>query len=320
LLTLNEGGTALELAPRLAGWAGIDKLWIKREDQNPTGSHKDRGARAQMEGCVARGEKFAVISSSGNAALAAARYGEAAGVAVVALMSPHTEPARVAQVATAGARVIVTTKPINYTVRLSRVCGWPDLRPSQSAEAVAGFQTLGQELAHDLEDGVSLFGYASSGTTYQAVGEVFAAARRRIPLHPVQAGLVNGLSRAFDRPGDGTRSIVGDLGVKLSSRADAVLALVRASGGEAWWVDDQQIREAGARLRDNGYQVAPECWAALAGLSLAAGATGLTRACLLLTGAAVPDEAPTDHGSGPGSLAAPATDFAQVLELVSDLR
>lgn len=320
MLTLGEGKTPLQPSPRLAEWAGVEALAIKREDLNPTGSHKDRGARAQVEGCLARGDRVAVISSSGNAALAAATYGRAAGVEVVALLSPMTAPARVAAVAAAGARVVVTTKPINYAIRLSRVCGWPDLRPSQSEDALRGFAGLGTELADELEDGVGLFGYASSGTTFQAIGEVLQASNKRVALHPVQAGLVNGLSKAFDRVGNGKRSIVGDLGVKTSDRADEVIRLVRASGGEAWWVDDDATAEAGAYLEEQGYFLARECWAALAGLALAAESHDIQRACLLLTGRAAPPDAAGEVDEGLGSMAQPATEFSQVLDLVADLR
>ncbi|MEA2682035.1 MAG: threonine synthase [Chloroflexota bacterium] len=308
----SPGQTPLEAADRLAQWVGLEQLWLKREDLNPTGSHKDRGAAAQVDACLARDNRVAVISSSGNAALAAAAAGTPRGVTVVALLSPLTEPAKVAAIRAAGGRVVVTAKPINYTIRLSRVCGWPDLRPSQSAEALAGFAGLGTELAGELEEGVAITGYASSGTTFQAVGAALETAGRTHPLHPVQAGLVNGLSREFGRPGDGRRSLVGDLGVKVSGRGDDVVRLVRDSGGEAWWVDDDAISDAGRALREAGHHVAPECWAALAGTRLAARA-GLRRAALLLTGRALPP------GEYP-PLAAPLETFAEVLAALEDLR
>lgn len=307
----SPGQTPLQADDTLARWAGVERLWLKREDLNPTGSHKDRGAVAQVAACVSRGQGVAVISSSGNAALAAAAAGAGAGVTVVALVSPLTEPGRVAAIRAAGGRVVVTTKPINFTIRLSRVRGWPDLRPSQSAEALAGFAGLGDELATALEDAVALVGYASSGTTFEAMGTALRRAGRRLPLHPVQAGLVNGLSREFGRPGDGRRSLVGDLGVKVSARTAAVVELVRQSGGQAWWVDDAAIGEAGVALRAGGYAVAAECWAALAGLRLAAG-DGVREAALLLTGAALP---PGDYPS----IEAPLETFAAVLESLRDL-
>ena len=180
-VTLGEGGTSLEDAPGIASWAGVERLWLKREDLNPTGSHKDRGAQKQITRCVGDRRRVAVISSSGNAALAAATYGAKFGVTVVALVSPSTERARVRQVLDAGGRVVVTTKPINYSLRLSRVRRWPDLRPSQSADALEGFRSLASELEAELTAGVAVFAYASSGTTFQALGEEFQAGAQRHP-------------------------------------------------------------------------------------------------------------------------------------------
>ena len=318
-LSLGEGRTPLEPDPDLASWAGVARLWVKREDTNPTGSHKDRAAVVQIAACVQAGKPVAVISSSGNAALAAATYGGSAGVAVVALLSPMTEPARVEILRAAGARVVVTTKPINYGIRLSRVRGWPDLRPSQSAEAVRGFRTLAEELAADLVPGTAVFGYASSGATYAALGEVFVELGSQLPLHPVQAGLVNGISKQFGRPGDGRRSIVGDLGVKVSDRAAAVAEMVRTSGGQAWWVDDSAISAAGLALEERGYDVAPECWAALAGVTLAGSEAGVGQACLVLTGRALHGSDTPPEPDGAGTLARPAEAFDEVLALVEDL-
>jgi len=313
-LSLGEGHTPLEAAPGLAAWAGVDALLLKREDLNPTGSHKDRGAVRQVEACVAAGQRVAVISSSGNAALAAATYGARAGVTVVAVVSPLTPRGRVDELARAGARVVVTDKPINHALRLSRVRRWPDLRPSLSDAALTGFMTLGEELAAELDDGTAVFAYASSGTTFAGIGRVLVAADRRVHLHPVQAGLVNGFSAAFGRPGDGRRSRVGDLGVRHSPRADEVLDLVRASGGQAWWVDDAQVAAGEAALREAGLALATECAAALAGVRLAAGETEVHTACLLLTGRAAPGPA-----APVGDALGVAHDFDAVRRAVEDL-
>src|SRR5438309_680141 len=260
----------------------------------------------------AAGRTTAVISSSGNAALAAATYGAAAGVRVVAFISPLTGTARAVRLRDAGARVIVTPKPINYSLRLCRVTGWPDLRPSVSVDALSGFRTLGIELARELPAQMPIFGYASSGTTFEAIGQVFAASGGDHPLHPVQAGLVNGLSRAFGRSGDGRRSLVGDLGVKVTPRASAVIDMVRRSGGQAWWVADTEIAEARGALEREGIDAATECWAALAGIREAAGAGGIEEACLLLTG--------RSWGESGDQVQPDATSFAEVLSLVADLR
>ena len=311
------GDTPLETSPMLAVWAGMRRVLVKREDLNPTGSHKDRGAVEQVAAMTAAGARVAVISSSGNAALAAASYAAPAGITVVVLVSPRTNPAKVALVQAAGARVVVTDKPINYALRLSRVRGWPDLRPSLSPDALRGFMTLGQELADGLPRGFALAGYASSGTTFEAIGTVASDRGTGLALHPVQAGLVDGFSREFGRPGDGRRSLVGDLGVRVSPRAAQVVDMVRASGGEAWWVSDEQIVEARDALGGAGFSVAPECWAAAAGLRQMS-AAGVQEACLLLTGRSV-EGSDGDAGNAPGAGPTVAADFAAVLAEVADL-
>jgi len=98
-----------------------------------------------------------------------------------------------------------------------------------------------------------------------------------------------------------------------------VEAMVRDGGGQAWWVGDEQIAPAGDALREQGHEVALECWAGLAGLRVAASEAGVTSACLLLTGRAV-SAAVADEESGPGSLAQPAVTWEDVLALVEDLR
>ena len=126
---------------------------------------------------------------------------------------------------------------------------------------------------------------------------------------------MNGLSRLFGREGDGRRSLVGDLGVKVSARADVVAGLVRASGGEAWWVDDSAIAAAGAELDLAGMQVARECWAALAGVRLAA-RSGVGPACLVITGRAVGGDLDPVGDTLPGGI---AESFIDVMDAVADL-
>lgn len=292
------GSTPLQESPALARWSGVRNLWLKREDANPTGSHKDRGALEQVRACRRAGRRVAVISSSGNAALAAATLGREVGLTVVALVSPLTENAKVSRLTEAGARVVVARKPINFATRLARVTGWSDLRPSTSPEALLGFRTLGEELADELNAGVPVFGYASSGTTFAAIGAIFADRGSQHPLHPVQAGVVNGFSKEFGRPGDGSRSVIGDLGVKVSPRTDQVLRLVRESGGEAWWSGPGDIDAGRAALEAEGIHVAAECWAALGGVRLAARAAACGSACLVITGQAVPGDGLSAEAAG----------------------
>lgn len=78
---LGEGNTPLKSSPALAMSARIGSLHIKDESKNPTGSHKDRMSAVGVTQAIDFGAHTVVLASSGNAAISAARYAQAAGLA-----------------------------------------------------------------------------------------------------------------------------------------------------------------------------------------------------------------------------------------------
>jgi threonine synthase len=68
-VTLDEGQTPVEELT-----VNGSRLFIKREDKNPTGSFKDRGVAFKVSMMKSNGIKNAVISSSGNAAISYLEY------------------------------------------------------------------------------------------------------------------------------------------------------------------------------------------------------------------------------------------------------
>ena len=79
-VTLGEGNTPLIHAERLGRGIGAPHLYIKDESLNPTGSFKARGMAVAAARLVDLGIKTAYIPSAGNAGLALAAYGAAAGI------------------------------------------------------------------------------------------------------------------------------------------------------------------------------------------------------------------------------------------------
>ncbi|MBI3064814.1 MAG: pyridoxal-phosphate dependent enzyme, partial [Deltaproteobacteria bacterium] len=61
LVTLGEGYTPLLHAKRLGAELGLQRLWIKDEAQNPTGSFKDRGLSLAISRAKELGVKKAAI-------------------------------------------------------------------------------------------------------------------------------------------------------------------------------------------------------------------------------------------------------------------
>ena len=80
-INLGEGNTPLTNASRLAQAAHVGSLHIKDESANPTGSHKDRMSAIGITQAIDFGAHTVVLASSGNAAISAARYAQAAGLA-----------------------------------------------------------------------------------------------------------------------------------------------------------------------------------------------------------------------------------------------
>src|SRR5690606_36404961 len=91
-VTLGEGLTPLSGAPRLAERLGVEKLWLKDEGQNPTGSFKARGLALAVSRAWELGAREVALPSAGNAGSAAAAYAAAAGLpchVVVPADTPH---------------------------------------------------------------------------------------------------------------------------------------------------------------------------------------------------------------------------------------
>ncbi|UCF05702.1 MAG: threonine synthase [bacterium] len=78
--TLGEGNTPLLRAGRLGKGIELTNLFIKDESMNPTGSFKARGMAVAVSRLHDLGISEAAIPSAGNAGLALAAYGAAAGI------------------------------------------------------------------------------------------------------------------------------------------------------------------------------------------------------------------------------------------------
>jgi threonine synthase len=79
-LSLNEGNTPLIDQPELASLLKIAGVRIKDESRNPTGSHKDRMSAYGISHALLAKAHTVVLASSGNAAISAAAYAQAANL------------------------------------------------------------------------------------------------------------------------------------------------------------------------------------------------------------------------------------------------
>lgn len=69
-----EGNTNLYDVPKLATWAGVKRLYLKHEGENPTGSFKDRGMTCGVTQARVLGMKRVACASTGNTSASMAAY------------------------------------------------------------------------------------------------------------------------------------------------------------------------------------------------------------------------------------------------------
>ena len=107
-ITLGEGGTPLIHARRLGATLGLERLFLKFEGTNPTGSFKDRGMVLAVNRAVSAGAKAVVCASTGNTSASAAAYAAAAGLPChVILPAGKVARGKLAQALAAGARLVM---------------------------------------------------------------------------------------------------------------------------------------------------------------------------------------------------------------------
>jgi len=111
IISLNEGGTALQKGARLAERFGIKNLYLKDETRNPTWSFKDRGSSVGISKALEIGVGAVGCVSTGNMAASMAAYAAKAGIKCVILIPSGTPLEKVVQMLICGAEVISIDKP-----------------------------------------------------------------------------------------------------------------------------------------------------------------------------------------------------------------
>ena len=289
-LTLGEAATPLVALPGLAHAIGIERLWVKRDDLSAAGSHKARSLAYRISVARARGEQTLLLSSSGNAAVAASLYCAAGDVRVLAFVSPDTSPIKLAALRRRGTVIIRTDRPRNLARYAARVFGIPNLTPSLDDLSLEGFKTIGYELHEEVPDATDFFTFATSGSSFIGAARAALHTRWGARLHAVQAGASGQLAGVLDPrfdPAMERSTLAGLLGIDDSPRAEDARACMTASGGRGWVQTDREIAQAHGWLSDAGVATSAEGAASVAAVARARCEGVLdasARAVVLLTG------------------------------------
>lgn len=282
-VTLGEGNTPTIPAKRLGEAIHARDLHIKDESSNPTGSFKARGMAAAVSRLLDLGVREAWVPSAGNAGLALAAYGAAAGLRSRVYVPSETPVGVAEECRLYGAEVTVVPGLLpDAAKRLEAEIG--DGRPGLVATfrepaRVEGKKTMAFELEVELRPDWVLFptgggtGIVALWKAYAELAELGWLAGEQPHLAVVQAEGCAPLVRAF-QAGSERAEVWRDpatiaSGIRVpSSRADMlILRALRESGGAAVAVSDDEIRSAAGEIaRSLGVFASPEGAAAFAGL------------------------------------------------------
>ncbi|HWQ83273.1 MAG TPA: pyridoxal-phosphate dependent enzyme, partial [Anaerolineales bacterium] len=89
-VSLGEGDTPLLQLDRLGACLGLEKLFLKDEGANPTGSFKARGMAAAISMAKELGVEKVIVPTAGNAGGAMAAYAARAGLQACVIMPQDT--------------------------------------------------------------------------------------------------------------------------------------------------------------------------------------------------------------------------------------
>ena len=287
-IRLGEGWTPIIDAHRTADRMGIQRIWVKDEGQNPTGSFKDRGLCLAVSRALELGAEEVAIPSAGNAASAAAAYAAAAGLRAHVVVPTDTPAAILEEISALGADLQLLDGLISDCGLVVRQGveenGWFDLSTLKEPYRVEGKKTMGYELCEQLGwrlpdaivyptgGGTGLIGMWKAFDEMEQLGWIGS---ERPKMFTVQAAGCAPMVRAWEAGHDaaemwnGASTYASGLRVPGAVGDFLILRALRESGGGAVAVPDHSMAEWVDKLGiDTGIFAAPEGGATAAALPI----------------------------------------------------
>ncbi len=277
-----EGNTNLYSAPRLAAWAGVQRLYCKHEGENPTGSFKDRGMTGGLTQARALGMTRVACASTGNTSASLAAYAAFAGLeGIVFFQNKQVALGKLSQAVAYGATCIQIAADFDRNLELVRQVG-ADLGiyvlNSVNPFRLEGQKTIVFELIQQLRwqvpDWIVCPGgnLGNSSAFGKALHELHALGLiDRLPrLAIIQAEGANPLYRSFQRGFDRLEPMTADTiatAIKIGSPVNYPKAVraVRWTDGVVAQVTDAEIMNAKALIDAQGIGCEPASACSLAG-------------------------------------------------------
>src|SRR2546421_862626 len=282
-VSVGEGMTALVHAERLGasihcGRGGMQRLYVKDEGLNPTGSFKARGMTTAVSRAKQLGAKALAAPTAGNAGGALAAYAAAAGLPPVIVMPADTPAANVMECQAFGAKVVKLNGLISdcgkYVAEHKDIEGWDGVSTLKEPYRVEGKKTMGYELweqfggklpdviLYPTGGGVGLIGMCKAFDDMQEMGWIGAERPRMVA---VQAEGSAPIVKAWEAHQNSAQFFPNAATVASGLRVPGplgdlmILGMLRQTKGKALTVTDEEMLQAGRELAAlEGVFAAPE--------------------------------------------------------------
>ena len=309
IVTRREGNTNLYESPSIAQYAGVDRVQLKHEGENPTGSFKDRGMTAGVSIARRLGMQRVACASTGNTSASMASYAAVAGMrAFVFIPEGNIAYGKLSQALAYGAKTIQIAGDFDAAMDLvEKICAAEGiyLLNSLNPFRIEGQKAIGWELMQDLDwkvpDWLVLPGgnLGNSSAIYKALWEMHDLGM--IPRLPkfaiIQAAGANPLYTAYKTglplvavPKAQTMATAIKIGNPVSWKKS--MRGVVATEGVVEEVTDQEILDAKAKVDAAGIGAEPASCATVAGLRKLVAAGVIEKGahvCGILTGHVLKD-------------------------------
>lgn len=287
-VSLGEGYTPILNMDRMADRLGLDKLLIKDESFNPTGSFKARGLSMAVSKAKELGVEACIVPTAGNAGGALSAYCAKAGMKSIVVMPRHTPEAFKKECKAFGAELILVDGLINdcakVVANIKKDNNYFDISTMKEPYRLEGKKTLGYEIAEQLNwelpdvilypagGGTGLIGIWKAFKEMQQMGWV-----KQIPtkMIAVQAENCRPLVDTFNGLQEncstykGMATIANGLAVPQPFAEKMMLEVLAQSKGLALAISETEIDTCVKEIAaTEGMLVAPEGAALLAALKL----------------------------------------------------
>ncbi len=283
IVTKSEGNTRLYRNKKISTWAGLEKLFLKHEGENPTGSFKDRGMTVAVTKAKSLERRAVVCASTGNTSASLASYASEGGLIGIVLI-PHEDVAfgKVAQALAYGAKTLMVRGDFDDCMRLIQEAevslkAYPlnSINPFRlEGQKTIMWETL-QQLHWQVPDWIVLPGGNLGNTS--AFGKAFYEAKElglidRMPRFAViQATGANPFYNAYKRNFESLQTVKAATiatAIKIGNPVNYEKAVrtLRWTDGISEQVTDEEILDAKAIVDASGIGAEPASCATVAGV------------------------------------------------------